>query len=159
MQTISNNSDVENIHPTSHCQKVSVKEYEVQSLSASQRALEDLLDNIISSDQMGVKDKKKKLKRVRTDGYHRWFCKCHHSKGIPLSDLASWNQFPYCFLHDWDHFCLSKITIIPSLQWHANNCTGCPNKVLTLFSSQIRTTFQNNRHTIFQSVSRAGCKL
>ncbi|XP_062582034.1 DEP domain-containing protein 1B-like [Saccostrea cucullata] len=45
-----------------YCHQVSKSEYETQRLSNSQRALRDLLDEIISDRTMSYKDKKKRLK-------------------------------------------------------------------------------------------------
>ena len=48
----------------SYCEQVSVEEYERQKMSSSQRALQDLLENIIHDRKMNPRDKKKRLKQV-----------------------------------------------------------------------------------------------
>ena len=47
-----------------YCHQVSKSEYETQRLSNSQRALRDLLEEIINDKTMSYKDKKKRLKIV-----------------------------------------------------------------------------------------------
>ncbi|XP_071118209.1 DEP domain-containing protein 1B-like [Haliotis cracherodii] len=46
-----------------YCTQVSVEQYETQKLSSSQKALADLLEEIIADQSMSIKDKKKRLKQ------------------------------------------------------------------------------------------------
>ena len=48
----------------SYCEQVSLEQYEIQKMSSSQRALQDLLENIIHDRKMNPRDKKKRLKQV-----------------------------------------------------------------------------------------------
>lgn len=48
---------------TRYCQQVSVPEFENQSKSISQTALEELLERILADKKMSSKDKKKRLKQ------------------------------------------------------------------------------------------------
>ncbi len=48
-----------------YCEQVSLEQYEIQKLSSSQRALQDLLENIIHDRKMNPRDKKKRLKQVQ----------------------------------------------------------------------------------------------
>ncbi|XP_071953814.1 DEP domain-containing protein 1B-like isoform X2 [Antedon mediterranea] len=58
--------DVENI-PVTFCQQISTDEYREQKLSYSENAISMLLEDIINSKTMAVKDKRKKLKKFKQE--------------------------------------------------------------------------------------------
>lgn len=49
----------------SYCMQISAQEFDEQKVSTSQDAIAELLENIIKSKSLPLKEKRKKLKQVR----------------------------------------------------------------------------------------------
>lgn len=50
--------------PVTFCERVSLLQFEEQKLTTSQKALAELLDQIVNDQKMNTKEKNKKLKMV-----------------------------------------------------------------------------------------------
>jgi hypothetical protein len=49
----------------SYCKQISAKEFDEQKISTSQAAIAELLENIVRSKSLSLKEKRRKLKQVQ----------------------------------------------------------------------------------------------